>query len=289
MSRTICSLIGSGALLITLLTACDGTPTAAPTTPTTDSTRSSATPQTSEPLPPTTTAESPPNTTARPSIAAPNPGSHAPPRALVRACTSVDLEVSLGAAEGTAGQLHRALVFTNTGRHLCTIQGFPGVSYVAGDDGHQVGQAANRDGLKGLPVTLTPVVSNGMNFARVSCGGRLRRHNAHQHAEGQHREHAEVDEFERCGGCRTRHRLRTGLNDAGKKIKGRKRHRPPTCSAAADPDHRSIGTRFSWRKVCGRFGEAPAHALGGFYGRWPTAFTTAWSRTADWSSMPRKA
>jgi hypothetical protein len=71
-------------------------------------------------------------------------------------CRSGDLEVSLGAEEGTAGTIYRALVFTNRGRRTCTIQGFPGVSFVAGDDGHQVGQAAERRGVKGPVITLAP-------------------------------------------------------------------------------------------------------------------------------------
>jgi hypothetical protein len=63
-----------------------------------------------------------------------------------------DLDVSLG----TAGTLYRPLVFTNTGGRSCTIQGFPGVSFVTGDDGHQVGEAAMRVDPKGPPVTLKP-------------------------------------------------------------------------------------------------------------------------------------
>jgi hypothetical protein len=46
------------------------------------------------------------------------------------------------------------LIFTNTSGHSCVIQGFPGVSYVGGSDGHQIGPAAFRDGTKGAPVTL---------------------------------------------------------------------------------------------------------------------------------------
>jgi hypothetical protein len=163
------SLIGCGAILSTLLTGCDGAATVAPPTSTTGSTRISAPPPTTEP-PPTTTAKPPDITTARPSIAAPNPGSHAPPRATVRECTSADLAVSLGASEGTAGKLHRALVFANTGRRSCTIQGFPGVSFVAGDDGHQVGQAADRDGLKGPAVRLTPGATATAPLTFVNLG-----------------------------------------------------------------------------------------------------------------------
>ncbi|GAA5105079.1 DUF4232 domain-containing protein [Haloechinothrix salitolerans] len=48
----------------------------------------------------------------------------------------------------------RSLRFTNVSGESCEIQGFPGVSYVAGDDGHQVGAAAYREGGKGDAVTL---------------------------------------------------------------------------------------------------------------------------------------
>lgn len=69
-------------------------------------------------------------------------------------CKSADLRLSLGQGEGAAGTAYRPLVFTNTSNHPCVIQGFPGVSYVGGDDGHQIGPAAFRDGTKGAAVTL---------------------------------------------------------------------------------------------------------------------------------------
>ncbi|MCA1693663.1 MAG: DUF4232 domain-containing protein [Actinobacteria bacterium] len=48
------------------------------------------------------------------------------------------------------------LVFTNTGSQACAMQGFPGVSYVAGDVGQQVGLAAERVGDAGGPVRIAP-------------------------------------------------------------------------------------------------------------------------------------
>ncbi|GLY64045.1 DUF4232 domain-containing protein [Amycolatopsis taiwanensis] len=69
-------------------------------------------------------------------------------------CKSADLRLSLGRGEGAAGTAYRPLVFTNVSDHQCVIQGFPGVSYVGGDDGHQVGAAAERQGTKGAPITL---------------------------------------------------------------------------------------------------------------------------------------
>ena len=47
-------------------------------------------------------------------------------------------------------------MLTNTGRRTCELRGFPGVSYVAGDDGHQVGPAAAMDGPRGGEVRLAP-------------------------------------------------------------------------------------------------------------------------------------
>lgn len=70
-------------------------------------------------------------------------------------CESSDLELSLGRGDGAAGTVWRPLRFTNVSDSPCVIQGFPGVSYVAGEDGHQVGAAAYRDGKKGAPVTLS--------------------------------------------------------------------------------------------------------------------------------------
>jgi uncharacterized protein DUF4232 len=71
-------------------------------------------------------------------------------------CKVADLGLRLNDGEGTAGTYYRALIFTNKGERTCTIQGFPGVSYVTGDDGHQVGQAAERNGAKKPAVTLKP-------------------------------------------------------------------------------------------------------------------------------------
>ena len=92
-------------------------------------------------------------------------------------CKAADLKLSLGRGEGAAGTVYRPLVFTNVSDHSCVIQGFPGVSYVAGADGHQVGAAAYRDGSKGAPVTLAKGASayadvgfvNVQNYDPVTC------------------------------------------------------------------------------------------------------------------------
>lgn len=71
-------------------------------------------------------------------------------------CRANTLRVSLGGGDAAAGTSYVQLEFTNTGTRSCVIQGFPGVSYVAGDNGTQVGAPAERDGTKGGAVTLAP-------------------------------------------------------------------------------------------------------------------------------------
>lgn len=71
-------------------------------------------------------------------------------------CKAADLKLSFGESDGATGGRYTPLVFTNTSSHNCVIQGFPGVSYVGGDDGHQVGADAYRDGKKGGAVNMAP-------------------------------------------------------------------------------------------------------------------------------------
>jgi hypothetical protein len=87
----------------------------------------------------------------------PRPGGEKPAPATNPAeCKVADLKLSIGGGDSAAGTTYRQLRFTNRGTRTCTIQGFPGVSYVAGADGHQVGPAAFRDGSKGAAVSLKP-------------------------------------------------------------------------------------------------------------------------------------
>ncbi|MGD9988797.1 DUF4232 domain-containing protein [Pseudonocardia sp.] len=71
-------------------------------------------------------------------------------------CTSAELSLSLGQGDAGAGSVYRPLVFTNKGTRTCELTGFPGVSYVAGDDGHQVGPAAVMNGPHGPEISMAP-------------------------------------------------------------------------------------------------------------------------------------
>ncbi|WP_199442727.1 DUF4232 domain-containing protein [Umezawaea beigongshangensis] len=76
-------------------------------------------------------------------------------------CKSSELAVAPG-PDGGGGGMQKSdatLQFTNTGSRTCTMQGFPGVSFVTGDDGQQVGLPAAREGGVTEAVTLAPGAS----------------------------------------------------------------------------------------------------------------------------------
>lgn len=72
------------------------------------------------------------------------------------ACAPTDLKLTLGPGNAAAGHTYQPLQFTNAGKQPCLIVGFPGVSYVTGDSGTQVGAPAQRDGDSGPRITLQP-------------------------------------------------------------------------------------------------------------------------------------
>jgi uncharacterized protein DUF4232 len=156
---------GGGAALAVLLTGCDAEvpgQAANPGVPTFSSSTA--------PAAPTAPTSSPPSSPAPPSSTPAQPPPPPPPAAAASGeCKVGDLAVKLGKEEGAAGTIYRALVFTNVGGRTCTIQGFPGVSYVTGDDGRQVGEAAFREGAKGAAVTLKPggTAAATVGFAQV--------------------------------------------------------------------------------------------------------------------------
>ena len=71
-------------------------------------------------------------------------------------CKAASLRLSLGQGDAAMSHDYVPLQFTNTGKTSCVLVGFPGVSYVTGDNGQQVGAPAVRDGSIGAQVTLAP-------------------------------------------------------------------------------------------------------------------------------------
>ncbi len=79
-----------------------------------------------------------------------------PPR-----CATSVLTASLANPNGAAGSVYYSLRLTNHGTASCVLQGFPGVSFVTGPTGQQVGAAATR-GIGPAPVVnLAPGASAG--------------------------------------------------------------------------------------------------------------------------------
>lgn len=84
-------------------------------------------------------------------------------------CKSSELKLSFGHDSDHAMQkTYTSLQFTNVGQRTCTLQGFPGVSYVTGDSGQQVGLPANRSGNLGPAVTLRPGGSTTAGLVMVN-------------------------------------------------------------------------------------------------------------------------
>lgn len=72
-------------------------------------------------------------------------------------CTANVLSVQFEAGDSGMGHTNGDLRFTNRGEQPCTLQGSPGVSFVAGTDGQQVGQPAERaPKSSGKLITLQP-------------------------------------------------------------------------------------------------------------------------------------
>lgn len=72
-------------------------------------------------------------------------------------CHTADLKLTVTAdpGGGAAGRHGEFLTFANASSHPCTLYGFPGVSFVAGDQGTQVGDAFTRGGDAKQKITLT--------------------------------------------------------------------------------------------------------------------------------------
>jgi hypothetical protein len=73
------------------------------------------------------------------------------------ACTTSSLKVSVDTSQGgaAAGSTYLPINFTNSSGHPCSMYGFPGVSFVTGPGGSQIGAAAARNhGFSSVSVTL---------------------------------------------------------------------------------------------------------------------------------------
>ncbi|MEO7124691.1 MAG: DUF4232 domain-containing protein [Nakamurella sp.] len=144
---------GAAALCLVGMAACGNAASATDTTPATNTSTVTVTSTVQQPTTVTVTAT--PTESKAPTVA---PGGH---------CTLADLNISLGEANGAAGSTYFPLTFTNTSFQPCSLTGFPKVSYVAGDDNHQVGGEAAQNGTAGPAVMLTPGKSASADLQEV--------------------------------------------------------------------------------------------------------------------------
>jgi hypothetical protein len=155
-TRPHAGVVAAGAVLTVVLAGCgsnSGTSAPPAPTPTTDSSSSAASSSSETPIP-----------------AVGSPSSAPAPKPADGLCKAADISLSLGRGDAGAGTAYRPLVMTNVSDHQCTIQGFPGISYVAGADGHQVGKDAFRDGTKGAAIVLSKGESAAANIGFVNVG-----------------------------------------------------------------------------------------------------------------------
>ena len=72
-------------------------------------------------------------------------------------CSTAGLRVTLGSQESAAaGHFYRTLDFTNISGSSCTLYGYPGVSFVTGIGGQQIGAAASRSPASKRLIVLAP-------------------------------------------------------------------------------------------------------------------------------------
>ncbi len=136
-------LVGAGLLTAALLTACQGSPSAGG-----GASSSSLSVSSTTQAPPTTTSSVPAGG-ATTQLGGGSSGG-------TPECKASNLKLSLGSGDAAAGHFYVPIVFTNTGSTTCLMRGWPGVSYVTGDNGTQVGAPAQRTGSIGSAVTLAP-------------------------------------------------------------------------------------------------------------------------------------
>ncbi|MBU2664116.1 DUF4232 domain-containing protein [Actinoplanes bogorensis] len=90
--------------------------------------------------------------TSSPATSSPSPGASG--RAMAR-CHTADLSITPGEGGAAAGTHSVNLVFTNKTSKTCSLYGYPGVSWVTGDNGTQVNSAFARESGDSGKATIT--------------------------------------------------------------------------------------------------------------------------------------
>ncbi|MET3637492.1 DUF4232 domain-containing protein [Curtobacterium oceanosedimentum] len=171
-TRTPIVLASTGVVLALALTGCSsgGTDTA-PTA--TETVTASATASSSPSTAPAAPSSAPSSSSASGGSAAGGSGSDG------GRCATGSLTGSIESGSGgAAGSTYVHLALRNTGSTTCTLQGWPGVSFVGGGSGAQIGAPATRDEASAHPtVTLAPgavavaplKITQAENYPTATC------------------------------------------------------------------------------------------------------------------------
>jgi hypothetical protein len=120
-----------------------------------------------------------------PTPAAPSPAASSTPASptgspATAACASSSLTATVNTSPGgaAAGSTYYPLNLTNTSTSPCTLFGYPGVSFVSGPSGSQIGEPASRNpAVTAATVTLAPgavahvtlQVVDALNYSKSAC------------------------------------------------------------------------------------------------------------------------
>jgi hypothetical protein len=88
----------------------------------------------------------------------------------VSRCHTGDLKVTAAYGDGAAGHYSINLRFTNRSGHTCTLYGYPGVSWVTGDNGTQVNDPFQRVSETKKTITLKPGATGHAMVVEVQVG-----------------------------------------------------------------------------------------------------------------------
>ena len=118
-------------------------------------------------------------TSAPPTTGAPTPT--APPSTPSSpACSTADLSATVNTSPGgaAAGSTYYPLNLTNTSKSSCYLFGYPGVSFVSGPSGSQIGQPASRNPAVAPGTVILPAggtahvtiqVVDALNYSKSAC------------------------------------------------------------------------------------------------------------------------
>ena len=140
----------------------------------TSSDNSAGSPASPAASPAAATPSSAPATSAAPTPTAPPSTPSAP------ACSPADLSAVVNTSPGgaAAGSTYYPLNFTNTSKSSCYLYGYPGVSFVTGPSGSQIGEPASRNPAVAPSTVILPPggtahvtiqVVNALNYSKSDC------------------------------------------------------------------------------------------------------------------------